>query len=179
MTGVMRAPGNRAQADDLLVMGRITAPYGVKGWLRVNAYTESPENLLDYEPWYLAAGDEWREIQPLEGRPHGKGLVVRLAGCADRDAAALMAGMDIAVYRSQLPETQDNEYYWSDLIGLEVVTVDGRTLGHVDRLLETGANDVLVVHDERERLIPYIQDEVIKSIDLESGIIRVDWDPDF
>ena len=172
-------PGNRAQADDLLVMGRVTAPYGVKGWLRVHAYTEAPENLLDYTPWYLATGSGWRETRPLEGRPHGKGLVVRLAGCADRDAAAAMAGTDIAVHRSQLPATAEDEYYWSDLIGLQVVTVNGTELGRVDHLLETGANDVLVVRNDRERLVPFVQGEVIRSVDLDAGVIRVDWDPDF
>ena len=172
-------PGKRAQADDLLVVGRVSAPYGIKGWLRIHAFTEAPENLLDYTPWYLASGSGWRETEPLEGRPHGKGLVVRLAECADRDAAAAMAGTEIAIHRSQLPATDDNEYYWNDLIGLQVVTVNGRELGRVDHLLETGANDVLVVSGDRERLIPYIQEQVIVSVDLEAGVIRVDWDPDF
>lgn len=172
-------PGSRAQAEDLLVMGRVSAPYGVKGWLRVHAYTESPENLLDYTPWYLADGDEWRETQLLEGRPHGKGLVVKLAGCSDRDAAAAMSGKDIAIFRSQLPDTGNNEYYWNDLIGLLVRTVDGTVLGRVDHLLETGANDVLVVRDDRELLVPFVLGEVVRSVDLEAGIIHVDWDPDF
>ena len=179
MQVVVQVPGSRTQADDLLVMGRIAAPYGVKGWLRVTPFTETPENLLEYTPWYLGRQDEWREARLLEGKPHGKGLVVRLEGCTDRDAAAALSGTDIAVYRSQLPDTQENEYYWSDLIGLQVVTIDGRTLGRVDHLLETGANDVLVIRGERERLVPFVQGEVIRSIDLHNGEIRVDWDPDF
>ena len=175
----MQVSEGRLQADDLLVMGRISAPYGVRGWLRVTAFTETPENLLDYTPWYLDIRGEWRETQPLEGRSHGKGLVIRLPECSDRDAAAALSGTDIAIYRSQLPETDANEYYWSDLIGLQVVTMDDRSLGRVDHLLETGANDVLVIRGDRERLVPFIQDEVIHSVDLAAGRIRVDWDPDF
>ena len=160
-------------------MGRIAAPYGVRGWMRVSAFTEAPENLLAYTPWYLGRQGEWHEARPLEGKPHGKGLVVRLADCTDRDAAAAWSGADIAVYRSQLPEAQDDEYYWSDLIGLQVVTIDGTALGHVDHLLETGANDVLVIRGEWERLVPFVRGDVIRAIDLEHGEIRVDWDPDF
>ncbi len=179
MQVVVQLPENSTQADDLLVMGRIAAPYGVQGWLRITAFTETPENLLDYTPWYLGQQGEWREARLLEGKPHGKGLVVRLEGCADRDMAAALCGTDIAVCRKQLPETQENEYYWSDLIGLQVVTTDGTALGRVDHLLETGANDVLVIHGDRERLVPFVQGDVIRSIDLGTGEIRVDWDPDF
>jgi len=163
----------------MLVMGRIASPYGVKGWLRVTAFTELPENLLEYLPWYLDRGGQWNETQPLEGRCHGKGLVVRFAGVNDRDDAAALAGTDIAIKRSQLPNTQDNEYYWSDLVGLQVVTTDNVVLGHVDHLLETGANDVLVVRGDRERLVPFVRDDVIRKVDLEAGEIRVDWDPEF
>ena len=169
----------RTQADELLVMGRVAAPYGVKGWLRITAFTALAENLLAYAPWYLGRQGEWTEVRPLEGKPHGKGLVVRLAGYSDRDAAAALTGAEIAVYRSQLPEPEAHEYYWSDLIGLQVVTTDGTVLGQVDHLLETGANDVLVIRGDRERLVPFVQGDVIRSIDLDKGEIRIDWDPDF
>ncbi len=167
------------QADDLLVMGRIAAPFGVKGWLRITTYTEMPANLLEYTPWFLDNRGEWSEAQPLDGKPHGKGLVVRLEGCTDRDAAAALTGTDIAVHRSQLPSAAADEYYWNDLIGLQVVTTDDRPLGRVDHLLETGANDVLVIRGERERLVPFVRGEVVRSVDLDAGMIRVDWDPDF
>ena len=169
----------RTQADELLVMGRIAAPYGIRGWLRVTAFTEVVDNLLAYTPWYLCRQGDCSEVLPLEGKPHGKGLIVRLAGCTDRDAAAALIGAEIAVYRSQLPALQEDEYYWSDLIGLRVVTTSDMVLGEVDHLIETGANDVLVVHGDRERLVPFVQGEVIHSIDLDKGEIRVDWDPDF
>lgn len=165
--------------DELLVMGQIASPFGVKGWVRVNAYTAMADNLLDYSPWYLNLQGGWQAIEPVAGRPHGKGLVVQLKECHDRDAAAALTGTDIGVYRSQLPPAGADEYYWSDLIGLQVVTREGQVLGVVDHLFETGANDVMVVKGEQEYLVPYIKEQVIESVDLESRIIRVDWDPDF
>lgn len=165
--------------DELLVMGQIASPFGVKGWVRVNAYTAMADNLLDYSPWYLNLQGGWQATEPVAGRPHGKGLVVQLKECHDRDAAAALTGTDIGVYRSQLPPAGADEYYWSDLIGLQVVTREGQVLGVVDHLFETGANDVMVVKGEQEYLVPFIKEQVIESVDLESRIIRVDWDPDF
>lgn len=160
-------------------MGRIAGPYGVKGWLRVITYTGQAGNLLDYTPWYLHRDGTWQACALLEGRPHGKGLVARLAECGDRAAAEALAGTEIGIYREQLPPAARGEYYWSDLLGARVVTLEGRDLGRVDHLLETGANDVLVVKGERERLIPFVQGTVIASVDLAAGEIRVDWDAEF
>ncbi len=161
-----------------LVVGRISGPWGIQGWVRVYPYTVRAGDLLSYLPWYLEGADGWQPVEILEGRPHGKGLVVALAGCADRDAAERLAGTNIGIYREQLPPAEAGEYYWSDLTGLRVVTRDGTELGRVDHLLETGANDVLVVHGDRERLIPFVQGTVIAAVDLMSGVITVDWDPD-
>jgi 16S rRNA processing protein RimM len=168
-----------ASKDELLVMGRIASPFGVKGWLRVNAFTAQPDNLLDYTPWYLKLPGGWQAIEPLAGRHHGKGLVVQLKDCNDRDTAAALAGTDIGVYRSQLPPVDRDEYYWSDLIGLQVITVGDRLLGVVEQLFETGANDVMVVKGEQEHLVPFVTGQVVESVDLEKRIIRVDWDPDY
>ena len=168
-----------ASKDELLVMGRIASPFGVKGWLRVNAFTAQPDNLLDYTPWYLKLPGGWQAIEPLAGRHHGKGLVVQLKDCYDRDTAAALAGTDIGVYRSQLPPVDRDEYYWSDLIGLQVITVGDRLLGVVEQLFETGANDVMVVKGEQEHLVPFITGQVVESVDLDKRIIRVDWDPDY
>ena len=114
-----------------------------------------------------------------EGSRHGKGVVARLVGCDDRDQAQSLMGYEIGVYRDQLPETEPGEYYWNDLKGLKVVTLQGESLGIVDHLIETGANDVLVVKGERERLIPFVQDQVVTKVDLDNGEIQVDWDKDF
>lgn len=169
----------RHNEDAPLVMGRIAAPYGVKGWVRVATFTEAAENLLAYAPWHLKLNGRWQAVELLDGREHGKGLVVQLAGCDDRDAAAALSGTDIGVFRSQLPAPEPDEFYWSDLVGLQVVTTADTLLGVVDHLIETGANDVLVIRGEREHLVPFIRDQVIKSVDLQAGVIRVDWDPDF
>ena len=143
------------------------------------SYTEPRDNIVHYQPWYLKRKGEWQEHRLAEGRQHGKGVVARLAGCEDRDRAALLIGAEIGVRRDQLPVAQPGEYYWSDLQGLQVVTLKGELLGTVDHLLETGANDVLVLRGERERLIPFVLGQVIHDVDLEGGEIQVDWDKDF
>ena len=165
--------------DDPIIMGRIAGPYGVKGWLRVVSYTEQPDTLIEYAPWYLRHGHRWQPTRVIEVKRHAKGLLVRLPDCDDRDKAVELAGTDIGIYRRQLPVTSRDEYYWDDLIGLPVVTLDGQLLGTVDHLIETGANDVLVVRGERERLIPFIRGSVIAQVDLDGRVLRVDWDPDF
>jgi len=170
---------SNSSEDEVLVMGRIASPFGVRGWLRVNAFTAVADTLLDYSPWYLKLKGQWQAVEPLAGRHHGKGLVVQLKTCHDRDAAAALTGTEIGVYRSQLPPADTDEYYWSDLIGMQVVTKDDQVLGVVDHLLETGANDVIVVRGEHEYLVPYIKEQVVESVDLESRIIRVNWDPEF
>lgn len=164
---------------DLVRIGRIDGAFGVRGWIRVTSDTEPASNILDYRPWLVRVGDEWVIYVAVEGRPHLRGLVVRLEGLDDRDAAAALAGADIAVARSALPPLSRREFYWVDLVGAEVVTRDGASLGHVDHLMATGANDVLVVAGERERLIPFVEDQVVLEVDLEAKRITVDWDPEF
>ena len=147
--------------------------------MRVFSYTQPRDNIVHYRPWYLNRAGEWQEHELAEGRQHGKGVVARLAGCEDRDEASQLIGAEIGVRRKQLPAAQPGEYYWSDLQGLKVVTLQGELLGLVDHLLETGANDVLVVKGERESLIPFVLGQVVDEVDLERGEIRVDWDKGF
>ncbi|MCA8976539.1 MAG: ribosome maturation factor RimM [Planctomycetes bacterium] len=169
-----------AAADEVLVVGRVTAVFGVKGEVRVHSLTDPPDNLRKYRPWLLGAdGEDWLEHSPSAVRRHGKGLLARFDGVEDRDRAAALVGRQIAIRRSQLPAADEDEYYWIDLIGLDVVTIDGRALGAVDHLMETGANDVLVVRGERERLIPFLREQVVKEVDREARRIVVDWDPEF
>ena len=176
----MVTQADKAEAPDSRVtVGRISGVYGVKGWVRVHSHTEPRENILNYNPWQLRLADGWHSVALLDGRAQGKGVVARLAGCEDRDQAARWMDAEIAVRREQLPATGEDEYYWRDLIGLRVITVAGEELGIVDHLLETGANDVLVVRGERERLIPYAFGDVVTAVDLENGELRVDWDPGF
>jgi 16S rRNA processing protein RimM len=169
----------RQQPGKLVTMGRISGLFGVRGWVKVFSYTDPRENILQYRPWYVRATDQWRPMEVAEGQRHGKGVIARLEGINDRDAAGALVDAEIAVRRDQLATLEQDEYYWSELEGLRVVTTGGAELGTVHHLLETGANDVLVVHGGRERLIPYLWGDVIKEVDLKQGLIRVDWDPDF
>lgn len=165
-------PGTR-----MLVLGRITGVYGLRGWVKVFSETDPRENILAYSPWYLGESAAPRRV--AEGQRHGKILVARLTGCDDRDQAAALVGQSIAVRRDQLPPPNEDELYWADLEGLSVETLDGTALGRVDRLFSTAANDVLVVRGERERLLPFIWEQVVREVDFERGLIRVDWDPEF
>lgn len=167
------------QGHDWVVVGRVEGAYGIKGWVRVRSYTHPPANILDYQPWRLRLAQGAREYERLDMRPHGKGFVAQLAGVDNRDAAVALAGTDIEVLRDCLAPAGEGEYFWNDLLGLEVRTVSGQSLGQVARMMETGANDVMVVTGERRRLIPFVQGSVVRAVDLEAGVIRVDWDPDF
>lgn len=160
-----------------VVLGRIAGVFGVKGWVKVMSETEPREAILDYRPWLIGPDAVSRRV--AEGKRHGKGLIVRLEGCEDRDRAAELVGKEIAVTRGQLPPPQPDEFYWIDLEGLAVHTIEGVGLGRVERLFSTGVNDVLVVQGERERLLPFAWGDVVKDVDFELGRILVDWDPDF
>lgn len=174
---------------DLVVIGRLFGTFGVKGWLKVYSYTDPLDNFLDYHYCQIQRHGAWQAAQIAEGKVHGKGLIVRLKGIDDPEQAATYVGCDVAVVATQLPLLSEGEYYWRQLEGLQVI-VDhpqrGRLiLGRVDHLLETGANDVLVVRgdensiDRRERLIPYLPEQVVFEINLAAQTMRVDWDPDF
>ena len=174
---------------DLVVIGRLSGTFGVKGWLKVYSYTEPRENFLDYQYCRIQQHGTWQAARIVGGKVHGKGLIVKLQGVDDPEQAAVWVGCDVAVAATQLPVLPADEYYWRQLEGLRVIVDDpqrGRlTLGRVDHLLETGANDVLVVVgdadsvDQRERLIPYLPGQVVRDVDLGGQTLLVDWDPDF
>lgn len=164
-------------------MGRIVAPYGVYGWLKVLPDTEALDGLFDYDTWWIGKQDSWREVTVEQAKIHNDVLVVKLAGIDDRDQAFGCKGLQVAVPREALPEPEKNEYYWSDLIGLAVKNQQGVDFGHVTDVFETGANDVLVVKTGKdngniERLIPFIDQAVVK-VDLPARTMLVDWDADF
>jgi 16S rRNA processing protein RimM len=164
--------------DELTVMGHVGVPFGVRGWVKVHAYTEHSDSLLDYPVWWLGRSGQWREYEVLGCEEHPKALIAHLAGSNDREAAIALRGCEIAVPKSSLPPAAANEYYWADLIGLEVVNAEQQSLGRVTGLLETGANDVLVVQGERERLIPFVA-QVVLEVDLATGTVRVVWGLDW
>jgi 16S rRNA processing protein RimM len=166
--------------EDLVVMGRVTVPFGVKGWVKIHTLTANPESLGEYPVWRLGRSGEWRDVRVLASRVQGNTLVALLEGVADREAAAMLKGCDVGVPRSELPAADEGEFYWADLIGLKVVNVGQHEFGRVARILQTGANDVLVVGGagERETLIPFIAD-TIRQVDLPAGKIFVDWGEDY
>jgi len=167
-----------AAPDRLVVLGRVIAAFGVKGWIKVQPYTEVTAGLLDYPVWWIGRDGEWIERALQEGAVHGKIVVAKLEGCDERKAAAALQGLEVAVPREQLPRSQPGEYYWVDLLGLEVRNLQGEAMGRVERLLETGANQVLVVRGDRERLIPYVA-AIVTAVDLAKREIVVDWGLDF
>lgn len=180
---------------NMVVMGRIVAPYGVYGWLKVVPDTEALDGLFDYDTWWLGKGDDWREMVVETAKIHNDVIVVKLEGINDRDAAFACKGKQIAVPRADLPEPDENEYYWSDLVGLRVTNRQGVDFGVITEVFETGANDVLVVKPDavaksevlptdagkdkpQERLLPFIAD-VVLTVDLAAKSMVVDWDEEF
>jgi 16S rRNA processing protein RimM len=158
----------------------VSGVFGVKGWVKIFSFTEPRENILRYSPWLLQKNNQIQEIKVLGGRRQGDSVVAELQNVADRDDAALLIGAEILIRKQQLPALEPDEYYWADLVGLNVENKDGVKLGKVDHLLETGANDVLVVVDgETERLIPFLQGQTILKVELDDRLICVDWDADF
>lgn len=181
---VMIAPRG-ADTDDYVVLGKLTGPYGVKGWLKVYSYTSPMEGILEYAQWVIQQRGERVVRRLTQGRRQGKGLVASLEGVDSRERAEQLAGAEILLPKQALPALEAGDYYWYQLEGLRVTTLGGVDLGHVNYLFETGANDVLVVQgdahsvDDRERLLPFLPDEVIRDTDLAAGTLTVDWDPDF
>jgi 16S rRNA processing protein RimM len=162
-----------------VTLGRVSGVFGVKGWVKVQSYTEPRDNIARFDAWTLRKNGVDRVFEVEDGHGHAGSVVVKLQGIDDRDLARELIGSEIAVERARLPATRDGELYWTDLEGLEVRTTTGMVLGKVDHLLATGANDVLVLDGSPERLIPFIADAVVKEVDLGAGVIVVDWSPDY
>lgn len=164
---------------DLIQIGKISGVFGVKGWLKIFSYSEPRENILNYQNWLLQKGTQNKSIKIVSGKAQGKGVVVQIDGITDRDQALDLLGWDIYITREQLPVAEEGEYYWADLIGLDVENLNGIQLGTVDSLYETSANDVLIVKGDRERALPFLQGQTVKLVDMASRKIIVDWDADF
>jgi 16S rRNA processing protein RimM len=174
------------EKKDLVVLGKFGAVFGINGWLKVNAYTDVPEGIFDYMPWQVNMQGSWQPVQVSSWKRHSNGLIAKLDGISDRDLAQRYVNADIAVASSLLPSLGEGDYYWKDLMGLAVVNEAGYHLGEVSDMMETGSNDVIVVKANRtdafgkkERLLPFLTDTVVKSVDLTEGRIVVDWDPAF
>lgn len=172
-------------AEDVVVLGRFNSPFGIQGWIKIYSYTDPMENIQSYRPWLVMRNGEWQPIKVSKTKKQGKGLIAKLDNVDTPEAARLLCETEIAVPKTALPKLEVGDFYWSQLQNLKVINESGELLGRVDHLMETGANDVLVVKGDAEsvdretRLIPYVPDAVVKLVDLDSGVIRVDWDSDF
>lgn len=171
-----------APDEAIVVVAALGAPHGIRGFSHLRSFTEPPENVLDYAPWLLRRDDGW-SAAGAEVRRHRGGLVARVSGIADRDAAALLSGVEIGVPIGSLPAAEDGEYYWRDLVGIAVRNPAGAALGRVVRMMATGAHDVMVLDDGgRERLVPFVADIVVSvrlAADAAPGEVVADWEPDW
>ena len=166
-------------SQSFIELGKISGVFGVSGWVKVFSWTDPREGIVEYSPWMVFHQGQWKEMQVLAGQRQGKMVVAKLAGVEDRDQALMLNGAVIAVPGERLKKLNQGQYYWRQLEGLQVINASGVELGRVAHLMETGANDVLVVQGDRERLIPYTPGHAVQKVDLAAGIIHVDWDPDF
>jgi 16S rRNA processing protein RimM len=173
-------------AENLIVVGTFGAVYGIKGWLRINSFTDTMEDIFDYAPWTIQTAQGLKEVRVINSRPHSKGYIVQVEGINTPEEAQRWVNQEILIHGDQLETLTDNDFYWKDLIGCEVLNIQGYHMGVVSSLLETGSNDVLCVQANKkdaygkiERLIPFIEDQFIVQIDLPAKKIHVNWQPDF
>lgn len=173
-------------ASETVTLGKVGAPYGVKGWFKVTSYTEELDGIFDYSPWLLLQGGEVKEYAVEHWKHHNKSLVAKLKGVDDRDAAEAIKNLEISVDPAVLPQLDEDEFYWRELIGMSVVNTKGYDFGKIEQMFETGANDVMVVKanvndafGQKQRMIPYLFEQVVLEVDREARTVKVDWDPGF
>jgi len=162
-----------------IVIGKVGRTYGVQGWLKVNSYTSPADNILDYDQWLFQYKGQWQTIPDVELQQHGQGIIIHFTGVDNPEEAQQYVNMPIAITHDQLGKLPEGEYYWCDLEGLTVINENGIELGTVERLMETGANDVLVVKGEEKILVPVVKGQVLKDVNLAEGRILVDWSGEF
>ena len=170
------------ESKELYVLGKISGYYGVKGWVKIYSYTQPRENIVRYKTLKIkSARGQWQDIKLDNGKAHGKGVVAHFEGYDDRDIAAGLIGAELAVYRKEFKAASKDEYYWADLIDLTAINLEGVELGQVKRLIETAANDVLVISPvqkedaKAEILVPFVLEHYVKKVDLDANTIIVDW----
>lgn len=165
--------------DAFIIIGRFGSSYGFKGWVKITPETQTLDSMLQYDPWYIETKQGWERIQRTGARIHGKGIIAHIEGYDSKEVTPALTGKLIAIEKSQLPELDDDEFYWSEIEGMNVVTTEQVELGQVSHLMEVGLKDVLVIQGKQKHLIPFIWDKFIKEVNRETKTITVDWDPDF
>lgn len=161
------------------MVGQVAAPHGVKGWVKIHSFSDPPGQILKYAPWMIGTSEERKEYRVVDARSNGSAMLVHLEGIDDRDQAASLRHSTIWVPRACFPPTEPGRFYWADLIGLRVQTEQGVVLGELVDMMETGANDVMIVKGDKERLIPFVMGEYVKEVNLTEGYLSVTWDPKF
>ena len=161
-----------------LLVGKINGFFGVQGWVKIFSYTKPRKNILEYQPWYFVDNETYKVIEITTGREQSKTIVAQVKGINNREEALQIIGKDLYINKDQLPELDDDEYYWHDLTGFRVINKNKVDLGIVDYLVDTGSNHVLVTKGETEHWIPYIEPFLV-SVDKHKKVISVDWDENF
>lgn len=165
--------------ETYVIVAKVGSPYGVKGWVKIQAYTQWNNDLINYLPWYIQNKNQaWKPLQVENSRLHHKQIVVKINAFDSPETVKALSGKLIAIHRSQLPKLAKNEFYWSQLEGLTVINAKGQSLGKVIYLLSTGSNDVLVIQtaEGKEHAIPYLLNSVIKEVNLDKKEIHIDWE---
>ncbi len=162
-----------------VIIGCLGAVHGVRGWLKIHSYTDPITNILEYPNWQIQHKNQWRPLDVEDSKINNNTILIKIRDINDRDIAKTYTNDLIAINREALPEPGENEYYWSDLIGLNVTNTAGIMLGKIVEMRDTGANDIIIIQGEKRRhLVPYLN-HVIQSIDLDKQQMIVDWDDDF
>lgn len=162
-----------------VVIGKFGRPHGIKGFVTVHSFTEPRDNILGYTDWHAFLNHQWQPVKLLHVEVHNKTIVAQIEGYPERELAAHLTNVEIAVQKSQLASLEPGEYYWHQLVGMDVINQKGQSFGKVMEIMPTGSNDVLVVQGEKRHLIPYLPGQFIINIDDSQQVITVDWDVDF
>ena len=160
-----------------ILVGKISNPHGIKGWVKVISFTDPIDNILSYKKWTISDNETEKTYCLEDSRIQGNKIVIKLEGVNNRDDADLLKNLQIEINRSDLPKLEENSYYWEDLVDFNVIDIKGMHVGKVDSLFRTGSNDVLVIINETKQrlLVPFIMEEVIKYVDLDKELISIDW----
>lgn len=173
-----QAPRAEGGGDRIVTLGKIVGTFGVQGWVKIQSFTDPPENLFEYDNWRMLRGGQWSEVEIENGRVTGKGVLAKLAGVETPEDARLYVGVELGVPRSEMPALKPGEYYWADLEGLEARGVNEEVLGRIDHFRTTPGGDVVIVRGEREHWIPFVKERILK-VDLAAGYIVLDWASDW
>ncbi|KTD08072.1 ribosome maturation factor RimM [Legionella jamestowniensis] len=167
------------KAIDRIVIGRFGRPHGIKGFITVHSFTDPRDNILRYTDWQAYINKQWQPLKLLHVEMNEKFILAQVAGYSEREQVAALTNVEIAVSRAQLPALEEGEYYWHELVGMQVVNQQGTLLGTVVEIMPTGANDVLIIEGEKRHLVPYLPGQFVADINPSRRIITVDWDAEF